>query len=71
MLADDPVVFTDGIRRLLQGRFDVVGSVADGALLLDSARRLRPEVIVMDISMPRLSGFEALRQLKTTHEAAR
>ena len=68
LLADDHVVFTDGIVRLFQGRFDVVGTVADGSLLLDAVARLHPDVIVMDISMPKLSGLEALRQLKARQD---
>jgi DNA-binding NarL/FixJ family response regulator len=71
MLADDHVVFTDGVVRLLQGRFEVVGAVADGSLLVDTAARLRPDVIVMDISMPKLSGLEALRRLKANHDQSR
>jgi DNA-binding NarL/FixJ family response regulator len=66
-LADDHVVFTDGIVRLLVDRFDVVGCVTDGTRLLDAARRLHPDLIIMDISMPTLSGMEALRQLKAQH----
>jgi DNA-binding NarL/FixJ family response regulator len=65
LLADDHIVFTDGIIRLLKDRFDVVGCVSDGADLIEAAKLLRPDVIVMDISMPTLSGLEALRRLKT------
>jgi DNA-binding NarL/FixJ family response regulator len=68
LLADDHVVFTDGIVRLFQDHFDVVATVADGSLLLDAVARLRPDVIVMDISMPKLSGLEALRQLKARQD---
>jgi DNA-binding NarL/FixJ family response regulator len=64
LLADDHVVFTDGIMRLLAEQFDVVGTVRDGGLLVEAALRLRPDVIVADISMPTLSGLEGLRQLK-------
>jgi DNA-binding NarL/FixJ family response regulator len=71
MLADDHVVFTDGIVRLLRDRFDVVGTVADGSLLVEAAARLHPDVIVMDISMPKLSGLEALRQLKAKRHESR
>ena len=71
LLADDHVVFTDGIVRLFQGRFDVVGTVSDGTMLMEAAKRLRPDVIVMDISMPKLSGVEALRQLKTGNDQAK
>jgi DNA-binding NarL/FixJ family response regulator len=63
-LADDHVVFTDGIVRILKERFDIVGTVSDGAAIVDAVARLRPDVIVIDISMPTLSGLEALRQLK-------
>jgi DNA-binding NarL/FixJ family response regulator len=67
LLADDHVVFTDGIIRILQERFDVVGTVRDGSLLVEAASRLHPDVIVSDISMPTLSGLEGLRQLKANH----
>jgi len=67
ILADDHLVFTDAITRLFQGRYDVVGTVADGTLLPEAASRLRPDVIVMDISMPKVSGLEALRQLKANN----
>jgi DNA-binding NarL/FixJ family response regulator len=65
LLADDHVVFTDGIVRILQEHFEVVGTVADGKLLAETAGRLRPDVIVTDISMPTVSGLEALRQLRS------
>lgn len=64
LLADDHPVFTDGLASLLKGDFDVVASVRDGAQMIESARRLRPDVVVADISMPQISGLEALRQLK-------
>jgi DNA-binding NarL/FixJ family response regulator len=64
LLADDHVVFTDGIVRILEERFDVVGTVSDGSALAEVASRLHPDVIVSDISMPTVSGLEALRQLK-------
>jgi DNA-binding NarL/FixJ family response regulator len=68
ILADDHVVFTDGIARLLEGRFDVVATVTDGSLLVEAAARLRPDVLVADISMPKMSGLEALRRLKASHD---
>ena len=70
MVVDDHVVFTDGIVRILSERFDVVGTVADGSQVLTAACRLQPQVIVMDISMPTVSGLEALRMLKADdHDA--
>ena len=64
LVADDHVVFTDGIVRILKERFDVVGAVTDGHSMVNAVDRLRPDVIVSDISMPTLSGLEGLRQLK-------
>jgi DNA-binding NarL/FixJ family response regulator len=66
LLADDHAVFIDGMIRILKEHFDVVGAVADGSSIPEAAARLHPDVIVMDISMPTVSGLEALRQLKTT-----
>jgi DNA-binding NarL/FixJ family response regulator len=71
LLADDHVVFTDGIVRILKDRFDVVGTVVDGRSLLDAVVLLRPDVVVTDISMPNQSGLEALRQLKAKHDSNR
>jgi DNA-binding NarL/FixJ family response regulator len=71
LLADDHVVFTDGIQKIHSDRFDVVGTVVDGRSLFEAATRLRPDVIVADISMPTLSGLDALRQLKAKHDGVR
>ncbi len=71
LLADDHVVFTDGIVRILRERFDVVGTVRDGSSLAKAAVRLHPDVVVTDISMPTVSGLEALRQLKARHVESR
>lgn len=67
LVADDHVVFVDGIVRLLQDRFDVVGRVTDGSKLLEAIKRLHPDAIVMDISMPGMSGLEVLRRLNEQH----
>lgn len=71
LLADDHVVFTDGIVRILEERFDVVGTVTDGSTLFEATSHLRPDVIVTDISMPTLSGLEGLRQLKAKRSSSR
>lgn len=71
LLADDHVVFTDGIVRILKEHFDVVGAVTDGSSILEAASRLHPDVIVTDISMPTLSGLEGLRQLKANRDDSR
>ena len=64
LLADDHTLFLDGLRRLLEKDFDIVGTVTNGRDLLTEAARLLPEVILLDISMPLLNGFDAARQLK-------
>ncbi len=64
LVADDHTIVLEGLVSLLKEEFDVVGAVGDGQLLLDSARRLRPDVIVTDISMPGLSGLDVLPRLK-------
>jgi DNA-binding NarL/FixJ family response regulator len=65
LLADDHAIVQEGLARLLKDNdFDVVGAVGDGALLIDAAKRLRPDVIVTDLSMPGLSGLDVLARLK-------
>jgi DNA-binding NarL/FixJ family response regulator len=55
----------EGLARLLKDHdFDVVGAVGDGQALIDAAKRLRPDVIVTDLSMPGLSGLDVLARLK-------
>jgi DNA-binding NarL/FixJ family response regulator len=63
LLADDHRVFTEGLVHLQNERFRVIGTVREGAAVIEAARRLRPEVIVMDLSMPTMSGLDALRQM--------
>jgi DNA-binding NarL/FixJ family response regulator len=64
LLADDHTIVAEGLRSLLEGEFEFVGTVGDGRALLDAARNLNPDVIVADISMPLLNGLDAARQLK-------
>jgi len=64
LVADDHRMFAEGLRSLLDEEFDLVGIVEDGVALIEAAKRLRPDVIVADITMPRLNGIEALTQLR-------
>ncbi|MDX1405081.1 MAG: response regulator transcription factor [Woeseiaceae bacterium] len=64
LLADDHRIVAEGLRRLLASEFEVVDAVETGEQLLEAARKLRPDVIVTDISMPRISGLDALARLK-------
>jgi DNA-binding NarL/FixJ family response regulator len=71
LLADDHAVVAEGLASLLGSEFALVGTVTDGAQLLEAARRLRPDVIVTDVAMPGMGGLEALRRLKTDANAAK
>lgn len=65
LIADDHAIVKEGLVNLLKEHdFEVVGAVGDGQLLIDEARRLRPDVIVTDLSMPGLSGLDVLTRLK-------
>jgi DNA-binding NarL/FixJ family response regulator len=65
LLADDHPLFLDGLRNLLISRdFQVVGTARDGLDALEKARALRPDLILMDIHMPRLDGVAAMRLIK-------
>ena len=65
LLADDHPLFLDGLHSLLTSHgIDVVGTARDGVEALEGARTLRPDVILMDIQMPRVDGLAALRLVK-------
>jgi DNA-binding NarL/FixJ family response regulator len=64
LIVDDHQVVAEGLVRLLSDRFEIVGIINDGRLVLDSVGKLEPDVVLMDISMPNVSGLEATRQLK-------
>ena len=65
LLADDHAIVREGLVSLLtEHNFDVVGAVGDGRELLESATKLRPDVIVTDLSMPGLTGLDVLTRLK-------
>jgi DNA-binding NarL/FixJ family response regulator len=68
LLADDHKIVTEGLKGLLEPEFELVGIVEDGRALLASAEKLRPDVIVADISMPLLNGIDSIRQIKKAHE---
>lgn len=66
MLVDDHPLFVDGLRNLLTARgIDVLGTAYDGLEAVDQACKLRPEVILMDIRMPKLDGLAAVRLIKS------
>ena len=64
LLADDHALLLEAFTALLEPRFEVVGTAADGRALVAAAQKLEPHVILLDISMPLLNGMEAGRQIK-------
>lgn len=70
-MADDHLVLRERVAALLEPDFEVVGQVANGRDLLTEARRLKPDVVVLDISMPLIDGIEAASQLLSSGSEAR
>lgn len=64
LLADDHLLVAEALKSLLAPEFDLVGVVQDGRALVEAARKLLPDVIVADITMPQLNGIDALVQLR-------
>jgi two-component system, NarL family, response regulator NreC len=64
LVADDHVIMTQGLGRLLEGEVEIVATASDGQQLVDRARQHRPDIIVSDVNMPGMSGLDAMRRLK-------
>lgn len=63
LLADDFQPLVDSVRRLLADEFEIIDSVNDGQAAVEAIRRLDPDLLVLDIAMPNLNGFEVVAQL--------
>jgi DNA-binding NarL/FixJ family response regulator len=64
LIADDHDGLGKAIGRMLSLHYDVVGIVADGSAVLEAVQRLQPDVVVLDLNLPNLTGLEACRQIK-------
>ncbi len=64
LLADDHALMLDGFSSLLEPKYKVVGTAADGKALVEAAIRLKPELIILDITMPILNGIDAARAIR-------
>jgi len=71
LLADDHAILLEAFHKLLEPTCQVVGGVADGRALVQAVERLKPDVIIADISMPHLNGLDACEQLKRKQPNAR
>lgn len=71
LLADDHAMVADGLGRLIADVADLVGQVHDGVRLVQEVRRLAPDLVVADVTMPGMSGIDAMRQLRADGSRSR
>lgn len=69
LLAENHIVVREGTKKLLESQpdFEVVGEAGDGEEAVELVKQLHPEIVIMDISMPKLSGIEATKQIKALY----
>jgi DNA-binding NarL/FixJ family response regulator len=70
LVADDIASVLNAVAGLLRGSFEVVGLVSDGRAALEESLKLDPDLVVLDISMPEMTGIEVARELKKHHSKA-
>src|SRR5215813_2419193 len=73
LIADDHPIFRDGLKRLLESEreFKVIGEACDGVAAVSMVRQLKPEILLLDLAMPRRAGLEALREIGSEQLTAR
>jgi DNA-binding NarL/FixJ family response regulator len=67
LIADDHEAVARHLTSLLSDKFEILGSVSDGSLVLEAAVTLRPDIVLLDLSLPHVHGLEVLRRLKRAH----
>ena len=72
LLVDDHPIVRQGLRTLLEGRpgWEIVGEASDGIEALDKVEVLEPDVVVLDVTMPRMNGLEACRLIQQKTEGS-
>lgn len=63
LIADDHAIFSDALKVYLERKYPVLGIVSDGRAMVEAARKLRPDVVVVDVAMPLLNGLDAARRI--------
>jgi DNA-binding NarL/FixJ family response regulator len=71
LVADDLSSVSSAVAALLPESFDLVGTVSDGRTALETTLNLKPDVIILDISMPEMNGIEVARELRKQHSEAK
>jgi DNA-binding NarL/FixJ family response regulator len=71
LVAEDHVAVAKAVCRLLALDFDIVGTVSDGSAALEAVTRLQPDVMVLDLNLPRINGLEVCRQVSQEHPATK
>jgi DNA-binding NarL/FixJ family response regulator len=71
LLADDHEVLLDGLRKLLESDFELIGAASDGRAAVAAFQELQPDLLLLDIALPLLNGIEAARQVKRIAPSAR
>jgi two-component system response regulator NreC len=73
LICDDHTLFCEGVKAILRNEpsLEIVGEARDGRQAVAKVRELKPDVVLMDLAMPDLSGFDATRQLKSVYESAK
>ena len=71
LLADDHTLVVEGFTRLLEAEYEIVGTSPDGRAMIADALRLKPDLILLDISMPKMTGIEAARQIRESLPGAK